>query len=181
MISYYIIRRSNYIPPAYSAGYLNYRCSTDDECESLSCDDVLKVCKVAVGSECSTKYDCNSESYCSGICVPYTTQPTAESGILNGYCPCFFDNQSCVNGICKSTTVCQFNSDCVTGLCNSGVCSPLFENGNYCQNNQQCYSGNCSNGICQQINVRSGTLGSACVEQSQCNNELTCTNGFCVV
>lgn len=178
---YYTIIRSRYIPQPTSSGYLNYSCASDSDCNYGSCDNLLKVCKISDGNGCSSNYDCLNDSYCSGVCIPRTNPPTTITGIVGGYCPCFYNNQSCVDGVCKSTTVCNYNSDCVTGVCNFGTCSTLLSNGQYCSIDNECYSGNCSMGTCQQVNVTTGRIGSACNNETQCNDLLLCNNGFCTI
>lgn len=165
-----------------SGGSFGYRCQTDGDCNSnMICDPQFNVCKMNAGSACESYYDCATGFYCSGVCLSEDTPNTVDTGIIGYPCPCFYDNQECVDGKCLSISSCSENSDCVSGLCQNGLCFRLSPNGGYCDNDNQCESGNCSNNICQVVNITSGGLGASCIDNSQCNSGLSCRNGRCQI
>lgn len=137
-------------------------CTTLSCNENLVCDGTNYTCRLPEGSPCLNYSDCLSGLVCSGLCA------TGGIGLLNQLCPCI-SGMRCVTlpsglNICKglSGTQCKTGSDCVSGLCSSGLCESGAPNSYPCTNNSQCNSNYCSLGFCQNLNVKSGTIGSAC-------------------
>lgn len=113
----------NYINSPY-IGYIGYNCEVDSDCSNnLVCDPSRKTCVNKNYEKCQNKYECLSNSYCSGLCIPNTIMPSALTGNIRDPCPCNYDSQSCVNGICLSLTSCINNYDCVSGKCVNSYCS----------------------------------------------------------
>ena len=157
-----------------TTGYLNYLCREDSECtDGLVCDGNLNLCKLPEGSECGNASYCTRGLYCNVVCINPSTAP-------DFVCPCDFDAQSCVNGVCKSLTTCSVDRDCATGQCSNGMCANTLANGTACSDNVQCTSGNCSEGLCQGVGVVTGQLGSSCDSDRQCGNGLVCVTGSCL-
>ena len=151
----------------------NYTCSDSTPCEEgLVCDSVYGLCKYPDGHTCNNSYSCSSDSYCNEVCTPIADMSA------NGTCPCDYNTQGCLDGLCKSTTTCTIGSDCLTGMCYSGVCSNFLANGSRCGGDTSCISGNCSDGICQPFNVNTGDLGSYC-NNASCIEPLRCISGTC--
>lgn len=152
-------------------GYVNYRCTEDSQCANgLSCDSNLKLCKGNVGYKCTNAYSCVTGLYCLNTCKDPSVTP---------YCPCDYNSQVCVNGVCKSFAGCSQDSDCVSGVCNNGQCANRTYNGGSCTQNTDCISNNCSKGICQLPDQVTGNLTTYCNGNSDCNEGLSCINGTC--
>lgn len=130
--------------------------------DNLVCDGSNFTCRLPAGETCTQSSDCVVGFFCSGIC---TTGPT---GGLNDFCPCLPGLQctSLANGthVCKGLggATCGTGTDCVSDICNNGVCAAGFPNSAPCERNNDCASDNCSRGFCQPRNVVTGDLGASC-------------------
>lgn len=179
-----IIRLLFYSIPPQSAvntspGQLNYNCGSNECDVGLVCDPELRVCKLADGEACNNAYECLTTSYCNLTCTSRDGTMQAVTGVTGDPCPCDYRTHACIDGRCLSLTSCSVDSDCVSGLCNSGTCSLLLENGDNCNDDLDCRSTNCSAGICQIRGIETGQIGSICTNDSMCNNPLICNNGAC--
>lgn len=159
----------------------------------LECDSRYAVCKYREGSTCKFNDDCVNDSYCSGICV--TQDPQLITNRAQDPCPCNA-NARCVTvvnttkKVCKLITGrdCTVNSDCISGTCSNGTCSPLGGPGSVCSTTSQCATNlQCSffqgTGYCQQNGVESGENGAFCTTDNMpgCDAGLSCKNSICVV
>lgn len=177
-----------------TTGFLG-SCGGNVICESdLTC--VSGVCLKDNGQPCFTSSDCAPPSNCLGATsLSPGVCSTAESGTLNGPCPCTNDlNLTCDNsfgtgnGVCKISTGssgCGTNNDCLgTAVCITGVCQPRKLLGEkcvpgQCVSNSVCNVGDCtsdSQGYCQPVNVQTCDVGAFCniYDMPGCNKGLMC-------
>ncbi len=129
---------------------------------------------------CNAQTPCPQGQVCSsaGTCTP---APLASTGG-----PCTMGSQ-CLTGVCTSGVCspgnagapCQAGSDCLSGTCVEGSCGSgsAAGAGAACTSDAGCLSGDCSGGICQP-----GGQGTPCNTSSDCRSTptlLLCTGGFC--
>ena len=106
------------------------------------------------------------------------------------------DGDACFSGHCGGSDACEpgatgapceENSDCASASCGEdGQCAAPTPTpgttppgsttpGDACSAPSECQSGSCEDGVCQ-----TGGQGAPCQFYTQCDNGLTCTEGFCV-
>jgi hypothetical protein len=139
-------------------------CTTTPCSGDLACDGNTFTCKLPEGALCTDSTDCVTGLICSGIC---TSGPT---GNINQFCPCLtILNYYCVSGpnntnICKggANASCGTGSDCISNICDNGLCAAGAADSAPCTTGSDCGSGFCSSGFCQQPGIATGTRGAAC-------------------
>ncbi len=128
---------------------------------------------------CSSTMPCPEGEVCTaGTCTPVTPLATGS--------PCTAGSQ-CLTGLCASGTCspgnagapCQSGGDCASGSCQAGTCGPgsAAGAGGACTSNSGCLSGNCAAGTCQP-----GGQGTPCNVTSDCQSTptpLVCLGGTC--
>lgn len=149
-------------PVEVETGTFLSACTTTSCNNNLICDGTNFTCKLPSGVPCLLYSDCVTGLICSGLCA------TGDVGSLNQLCPCN-DGYQCTKQIggltiCKGLggTQCGTGPDCVSTICNGGVCAAGAPNSFPCSMNSTCASGNCSLGFCQNFGVTSGVIGAAC-------------------
>jgi len=139
------------------------------ECQSgLVCDSTYGVCKLPGGSPCNQGSQCLTGLVCSGLCVGGT--PAAISGNPNDPCPCPQNMTCAAFSLNSQLRTCKLNgdefcvqsTDCLSGQCQNGFCSPGLPDGSPCQANVQCLNQNCSLGWCQEQDRITGQEGAIC-------------------
>ncbi|CAH6419496.1 Hypothetical protein HVR_LOCUS676 [uncultured virus] len=148
-------------PPVETGEFLS-PCTTTSCQPSLVCDGINFTCKFGTGSVCNDFTDCVTGLICSGLCA------TGAVGGLNELCPCD-SGYLCVPiqgglTVCKGIggTNCGTGADCVSFICEGGICATGAPNSFPCTINETCASQNCSIGFCQPQGVITGSQGAAC-------------------
>lgn len=164
-----------------TAGFLA-PCNATLQCNTgMTCEE--GICLRNIGQNCRVLADCVDEA---NICKDGTCQTTSTGG-LNEQPPCGTNLEVNSVGVCKGIQnfPCLIDGDCLSSICNNGLCTDLRGRGFSCNNNDNCADGRtCSEGYCQSPNIQTGTNGAYCgpePEQSGCNSGLTCINGICQV
>ena len=137
-------------------------CTTTPCNNGLVCDGTNFTCRLPAGVPCSSYTDCVTGLICSGLCA------TGGVGSLNELCPCE-DGYQCTEeitglNVCKGLggMECDIGTDCVSTICDNGVCAAGAPNSFPCTMDSTCASGNCSSGFCQEQGVTTGVVGAAC-------------------
>ena len=149
---------------------------------SASCQYDVSNCAVS-GSACSSDLDCVSGSCVSGFCASRGGVGACSDGRKNGDETGIDCGGSCVQK-CVEGQLCVGNSDCVSGLCQFGICASACEGTDLgcgglcpqrCARNQQCVSDtDCMTGLfCNEEGKCSGTLDDAAV----CRGGNICAQG----
>lgn len=156
---------------------LNMPCSSELPCDNnLIC--INGICKSPIGSPCTALSQCEpGTSICTTLCA------NNFYGGINQTEPCS-NNLILINGVCKINynDICKVDSDC-DGSCvmtNDGNkrCIKQVDNGSVCTYNYDCKSNNCSNNICQNINTITGTNGSVCKNNNNCDCYIDYSNSL---
>ena len=108
-------------------------------------------------------------------------EPPAPPPVCSLEAPCP-EGQVCTSGACVAATplasgsACTNPAQCITGLCNEGLCAP-GDGGAGCLSNADCVSQSCAAATCQSA----GTIpvGQACTVNAQCLTQ-TCDGLWCM-
>ena len=149
--------------------FIPQKCGSGLVCDRISPDQTYGKCLKKVGVPCNSVSECSFSSItCAGVCADVI-------GGINQTCVTSTNtgcsaNLTCIAGKCKfnANEVCEFNSDCASNWCDSGICKTRLENGSPCASNDFCQSAYCDftaligGSFCQDQNVTTGTFGATC-------------------
>lgn len=187
---------------------LYYSCKSGNRCMDGICDSSTLTCKKSEGTSCSNGQECQTEYYCSGICV------SGPNGQVGQPCPCLGVGLTCVgtpSGLSAclklAGTTCTSNIECVSGVCVQSrfivpgftiiigptACASGIPSGNFCTKSSDCVIGDTCDQyhFCQPNGVTSGNPGAICVSGSPppgtsgasnvgCLPGVACQGGICV-
>jgi len=169
--------RDNNTSNSVQTGTFLSSCTTSSCNNGLICDGTNFTCRFPAGAPCSEFSDCVTGLICSGLCAAGAT------GSLNNLCPCSTGYQCILQEnnltLCKGSggTTCGVDSDCVSALCEAGICATGAPNGFPCTLDIECSSFNCNIGFCQPFGATTGVIGSACSGNCVTFDGAICNNG----
>jgi hypothetical protein len=155
--------------PVAAGGASNGACAADTTvCGHDGTCDGNGGCRFATAAvSCGTASCSNGQLTPAGACNGAGACSTATAVACPGGVVC------ASAAACKAST-CTADADCVSGLCQAGVCMGKKENGATCGAADQCASGHCSDGVCCN-DACSGTC-QACNDSSSGHTIGTCVN-----